>query len=122
MRMKNQPKALILDDDPERVEYLRRVYPTAVWVKTSQECIKNLQYDWDIISLDHDLGGEVYVDPTRPDCGMEVVRWMAANRPEHLKNTQFVVHSLNADAAKKMIETLRASGYRCTYRPLIVID
>jgi hypothetical protein len=61
-----------------------------------------------VLCLDHDLGGEVYVDPSRPDCGMEVVRWMAENRPEV---GRVIIHSLNTSASLEMERQLRAAGY-----------
>jgi len=122
MSRKPEPKTLFLDDEAERAERFLHTYPNAAWVKTSLECIDMLKEPWDMISLDHDLGGERYVDSGREDCGMEVVRWLAVNKPEHLKQTHFVVHSLNADAALDMLNILRASGYKCSYRPFISLD
>lgn len=117
-----EPKTLFLDDELERAERFFRTHPHAAWAKTAIECIDMLNETWDIVSLDHDLGGERFVDSDREDCGMEVVRWLSETKPEHLKRTHFIVHSLNADAALAMLDLLRASGYKCTYKPFIVID
>ena len=53
---------------------------------------------WDEVHLDHDLGGEIYVDSSRPDCGMEVVRWLCASRRDRFEKTLFIIHSHNAEA------------------------
>ena len=64
--------------------------------------------------LDHDLGGEVYVDSDRPDTGMEVVRWVEAHRPPVAR---FVVHSFNGKAAEAMVARLDEAGYAVTRAP-----
>jgi len=122
MSWKAEPKVLFLDDEQERAERFLQIHPNAAWVKTAHECIDLLKDSWDMVSLDHDLGGERYVDSGRIDCGMEVVRWLSETKPEHLKRTHFVVHSLNADAALDMLNLLKTSGYKCTYRPFISLD
>ena len=75
-------RILFLDDDPHRAEIFLEWYPAAVWVQTSEECIAGWPSAWDEVHLDHDLGGETFVDPNRSDCGMEVVRWLCAESRE----------------------------------------
>ncbi len=81
------------------------------------ECIARLVDPWDEVHLDHDLGGEIYVDSSREDCGMEVVRWLCLQPKEPLLATWFFVHSHNADAAVEMVQSLRRHGYQAVYRP-----
>jgi hypothetical protein len=113
-------KILFLDDDPRRAETFLEWYPVAVWVKTSAECIAQLAHGWNEVHLDHDLGGETFVDPSRSDCGMEVVRWLTAEFREPLREAQFVIHSHNVEAARLMVESLRRTGYQAHYRPFAV--
>lgn len=122
MLRKSRIRILFLDDEAERAQRFLRTHPNTMWVKTADECITQLNGKWDIISLDHDLGGERYVDSERMDCGMEVVRYLVEKKPEHLKKTLFFVHSLNADAALKMLENLQSAGYRCTYKPFLSFE
>ena len=112
-------KILFLDDDIRRMRVFRRCHPRAVWVQTARECIKRIFLPWDIISLDHDLGGQTYVDPQRKDCGMEVVRYILMNRPACLAKTRFIVHSQNQFAATMMAEALSSAGYSCEWEPFI---
>jgi hypothetical protein len=112
-----ESRILFLDDDPHRAETFLAWYPMAVWVQTSQECIAHLAHGWHEVHLDHDLGGEIYVDPERSDCGMEVVRWLAAELREPLRETRFVIHSHNVEAARIMVQNLRQTGYEARYRP-----
>jgi hypothetical protein len=112
-----ESRILFLDDDPHRAETFLAWYPMAVWVQTSEECIAHLAHGWHEVHLDHDLAGEVYVDPERSDCGMEVVRWLSAELREPLRGTRFVIHSHNVDAARTMVQNLRQTGYDAHYRP-----
>lgn len=109
-------KILFLDDDPNRGERFLREHGDVVWTKTARSTIDVLfDFDpFDVVYLDHDLGGEVYVDSGREDTGMEVVRWVEANRPAV---GRFVVHSLNYPAAAQMVGRLRDAGYEAEYVP-----
>lgn len=102
-------RILFLDDDPKRCEaFLKRV-PTATVVHTAEACIDALGWQyWDEVHLDHDLGGEHFVDSFRADCGMEVVRWVVLARPDV---REFIVHTYNPDAALLMVPALRRAGY-----------
>jgi len=110
-------RRLFLDDDPARAEAFLAEHPDAVWVQTAAECVASLAEAWDEVHLDHDLGGEHYVDPDRDDCGMEVVRWLAKEPRPHLRRARFVVHSHNMVAACIMAIEIRALGYRVEARP-----
>jgi hypothetical protein len=115
-------RVLFLDDDEERAARLRKVCPEAVWVQTAEECIECLSEDWDVIRLDHDLGGEIFVNSDRADCGMEVVRYLVENHPNHLQDTVFIVHTHNQAAAEAMVNALSTAGYDCTHFPFQYID
>lgn len=111
------PRVLFLDDDPGRARAFLARHPEAVWVETAEECISRLAEEWDQVHLDHDLGGEIYVNSDRLDCGMEVVRWLCAQPRAHMDETLFIVHTHNAEAAKSMLISLRDRGYQAVYRP-----
>jgi Asp-tRNA(Asn)/Glu-tRNA(Gln) amidotransferase C subunit len=114
---KKIPRRLFLDDDPERAAIFLERHPDAVWVQTVPECLAKLADIWDEIHLDHDLGGEHYVDVNRDDCGMEVIRWLARERRKHLRRSKFTVHSHNIAAAFEMVMNLQALGYQVDARP-----
>ena len=106
---------LFLDDNPNRTKSFRSQVPYAKCVQTSQQCIEQLERQkWDVVFLDHDLGDETYVDSSREDCGMEVVRWVAQNYP---KINEFVIHSHNGPASQEMSLKLRDAGYHTTILP-----
>jgi hypothetical protein len=108
---------LFLDDNPERASAFLTRHPEAVWVETAVDCIARLGETWHQVHLDHDLGGEVFVDSSRPDCGMEVVRWLCAEAREEHEKTLFIIHTHNAEAAETMVRSLRENHYLAVYRP-----
>jgi hypothetical protein len=110
-------RVLFLDDDPRRGQTFLARYPDAVWVETAVACIARLHETWDEVHLDHDLGGEVFVNSDRPDCGMEVVRWLTAEPRALRDHCEFIVHSHNAEAAEAMVAQLQEAGYNVSYRP-----
>lgn len=110
-------RILFLDDDIRRAEIFLAICPTAVWVETAQACIDRLADPWDEVHLDHDLGGERYVDVNREDCGMEVVRWLCAEERPHLSEARFFIHSHHLAAASLMVQCLLQEGYAAEFRP-----
>jgi len=111
-------RVLFLDDDPKRAARFLAACPNAYWVQTADECIARLAEIWDEVHLDHDLGGEIFVDSNRTDCGMEVVRWLCdMGHRSHLKHADFFVHTHNLNAAGQMLKALRSAGYSVVYRP-----
>ena len=112
-----RPRALFLDDDPARAEVFLAGSPHAVWVQTAADCIARLSEPWAEVHLDHDLGGEHFVDTSRDDCGMEVVRWICARPRPHLRPTKFFVHSHNVNAAMVMAMQMMVNGFSVEVRP-----
>ena len=110
-------RLLFLDDDPTRAAVFLAENPDAVWVQTAADCLARLAERWDEVHLDHDLGGEHFVDLSRVDCGMEVVRWLCLEPRPHLARTQFFIHSHNASAAMTMAMQMYVAGYRVEARP-----
>jgi hypothetical protein len=117
LRKKKPIRRLFLDDDPERAKAFLEANPDAVWVQTAADCVAKLAESWDEVHLDHDLGGEVFVDHEREDCGMAVVRWLCDQPRTHLQATQFIVHTHNPDAACMMHLHLEVMGYDVRVRP-----
>ena len=110
---------LFLDDDENRTNQVIKRFANVeelITVTTAKEAIEKLQTkdSWDYVFLDHDLGGKVFVDSNREDCGMEVVRWCLKNMP---KINQIIVHSWNEPAGKRMTEDLESVGYNTVYSP-----
>lgn len=113
------PDILFLDDSKERTKKFQSMYPNAICVETAKECIKKLDESaWEFLFLDHDLGDQVFVDSSREDTGMEVVRWIEKNVPV-IK--QIYVHTLNVPAGQSMVDKLRDAGYNALYKSWLTI-
>ncbi|MDX2036266.1 MAG: cyclic-phosphate processing receiver domain-containing protein [Isosphaeraceae bacterium] len=110
-------RRLFLDDDPLRAEAFLREHPGTVWVTNVADCLARLEETWDEVHLDHDLNGEMYVDISRDDCGMEIVRRLINPPRKHLASTRFYIHSHNASAAYMMMLQLKSFGYRAVLAP-----
>ena len=110
-------RILFLDDDPARAARFLADNPDAVWVQTAAECIRSLGEPWDEVHLDHDLGGEHFVDHDRDDCGMAVVRWICEEPRTHLLPSLFVIHTHNSSAAVAMIFQLESMGHKVKQQP-----
>jgi len=106
------PRILFLDDSHDRAAAFLSAHPNAVWVQTVEQCIGLLQQPWDEVHLDHDLGGEVLVDHERADCGMAVVRWLCEESRPHLRDTRFIIHNHNPNAACMMVLHLQVMGFQ----------
>lgn len=103
-------RVLFLDDDPQRHrEFKRDIGTNGDFVYTAEECIEKLKSNtYDVVSLDHDLGGETFVDPNGKNTGMEVVRFLEANA---LPQKLIVCHSYNTGAAPEMAKRLNALSH-----------
>ena len=110
-------RILFLDDDPIRAAAFTLTRPEAVWVTTVEDCLTRLVEVWDEVHLDHDLGGEAFVDHERDDCGMAIVRWLCHEPRGHLVATRFFIHSHNENASCIMALHLEVMGYRVEARP-----
>ena len=93
--------------------------PFATIVNTAQECIDRLQIDaYDVVFLDHDLGGQQFQDTREKNSGSEVVRWISEHKP---KVGCFYVHSLNPVERRNMTTDLKRLGYTASDLPFTLL-
>lgn len=112
---------LFLDDNPTRIARFRQAIPYATIVETAKECIEQIDKEqWDWIFLDHDLGGEEFVDSDRSDTGMEVIRHLIEHKQKH-QTSRVVVHSLNSLAREQMCLDLLMAGYDALPMPFPLV-
>ena len=112
---------MLLEDDPNRVIHFKKKFPDIYHRDNAAAFISILpkvseKYGIDNLFLDHDLGGEVFVDSNNKNTGMEVVRWLVANK---IKVDNIYVHSLNGVAAKEMVLKLEDAGYDAIQTPFV---
>jgi len=99
-------KILILEDSPERHKaFLRWLIGHVVKItENAKDAIELLRAeDWDILFLDHDLGGEEMV-VSGNGTGFEVAKWLAENPDNH--PSKIVIHSYNPAGAMNMKSVL----------------
>ena len=108
-------KVLLLEDDSTRVVQFRNrlnsegvPYELVHVDRASDAIVAMLEQRFDLILLDHDLGGRTYVNFTdeQEDCGIRVAEWLSI-RPERVNQQgPIIVHSLNGPAAMQMVELI----------------
>ncbi|MGB0925474.1 MAG: cyclic-phosphate processing receiver domain-containing protein [Minisyncoccia bacterium] len=118
------PNTYILEDDLNRMKWFNREFIGNSHSETADgiiNLIKGRQEYIDILFLDHDLGGEQYVDSSVHNTGMTVVKWLC--EPHNCALTKdigkIVVHSLNRYAATQMTQMLHDAGYDASQIPFI---
>lgn len=108
---------LILDDNPARfttlVEQVEQIaFPymeRIIIVTTAQRAIKELEHkSWNVISLDHDLDGQVYVASENPNTGFTVAKFIVDN---NIVFNTLLIHTLNDVGARNMYKVLQESVY-----------
>ncbi len=115
------PRILFLDDDPDRAAAFVATRQDAAWVQTVEQCLELLKKPRDEVHLDHDLGGEVLVDHERDDCGLAVIRWLCEEPRPHLRDTRFIIHTHNPNAACMMALHLQVMGFQVQASPFDVV-
>jgi CheY-like chemotaxis protein len=96
-------RVFVLEDSSERIKQFKQRFLEQGWIGyfsvTASDAIRNLDLlRFDLIFLDHDLGGQVYVNKDEKNTGSEVARWIR----EHPVVCPIIIHSLNPAGAEYM--------------------
>ena len=108
-------RILILDDMAERLTQFTKNYGKyeLVMVMTAADAIHALENmpPFDVVFLDHDLGGEIYC-PSDEKSGWTVAEWIRDSvlRSDGRTPKEVIVHTLNEDGRKKMIATMNETN------------
>jgi PleD family two-component response regulator len=120
-------RILILDDMEERHAHFKRELAGQVvfHAYTAQEFFDTVEQHapFDEIYLDHDLGDNPKIDPTRiagmygdqTMNGHDCAYWLGTNHPDKVK--QVIVHSINSARAPAMVATLKDKGVPAKWIP-----
>lgn len=107
-------KILVLEDNIERIKQFRDSFKNltdveqVVYCDNAQNCIELLKKEkYSLIFLDHDLGGDAFVDIQNKNTGSEVARWIEQNPLE--VGQQVVIHSSNPIGAQYMKNLIKNS-------------
>lgn len=100
-------KILILEDNEYRIAIFKVLFANHEChfftdVAPAIEYIRTYEMN-DIMLLDHDLGGEVYVPSSNKNTGWQFAKFLADNN-YHCK--QIIIHSQNTVGAQNMYNTL----------------
>lgn len=113
-------KILILEDDPNRVDIFRATLGdrhSLAFTETASAAIAAIDStSFDVIFLDHDLGGQTHVAASDVNTGSEVVRHLAHVRQDTNLDAPIIIHSMNIPEAQAMQKRLIAAGFRHVYQ------
>lgn len=59
--------------------------------------------EFDVIYLDHDLDGRVYVPSDEPNTGYQLAKWIAEY---NIPYKEMITHTFNEDGAKRILDVL----------------
>ena len=109
-------KVFVLEDDSHRIEEFKKRFTERNWesvfTDTAKEAIEHLiTTKFDLIFLDHDLGGQVYVSEDNENTGSAVVRAITKDSEKTNMDTPIIIHSLNTPAASSMAKNLADYGF-----------
>ena len=113
--MSKRLEILLLEDDISRVIAFKKRLDTSgrdfniTHFERSYDAIEALKVNkYDLVLLDHDLGGRTYVDHTndKEDCGMRVAEYFMTHPEVVRTHGPIIVHSLNGPAAQQMVELI----------------
>ncbi len=99
-------KLFILEDDAQRMKLFNEWFKDheITHAEHAKEAIALLAAnEYDIIFLDHDLGGRTYVNSADPDTGYQVAKTIPEGPND---TTPVVVHSMNENGAKNIMSVL----------------
>ena len=98
----------ILEDDLTRIDaFITLADVHNLTIRTSvAEARKAWKPPYDIVCLDHDLGGETFVSSELENTGAGFVRDLVQSPKVHEMAKAYIVHSWNPDGAKLMVNLL----------------
>lgn len=107
-------RIFILEDDPLRIVQFRKacIGHDLTLAVDCDEAKRLWQPPYDLVCLDHDLGGETFVDSRYENTGFQFCRFLTEPQPfKDLRQTPFIVHSYNPEGAYQMYRNLKDAGY-----------
>lgn len=105
-------RVFILEDDPSRIRRFQRALAgnNVTMTDNVPDAISKYDGPYDVVCLDHDLGGQVFVPSEHPNTGYAFAKWLADSD----KKSPVIVHSMNPPGAERMVQRL---GSRAVWEP-----
>ncbi len=98
-------RVFILEDDPSRIRRFKRalIGNDLTISDNVPDAIAKYNGPYDVVCLDHDLGGEVFVPSEHPNTGYAFSKWLADSSDDQ---SPVIVHSMNQAGATRMVGRL----------------
>ncbi len=105
-------RVFILEDSPERIAgFLSALeghdMTVCQWLGGTDGACERYKPPYDLLLLDHDLGGQVYVDSSEEETGAAFCSWLHGREGDPL----IFIHSWNHPGAVNMQSILFGGGY-----------
>ena len=115
-------KIFVLEDNEERIKWFKNMLKheenTAIMeiADTTPKALELLsKTEYDMMFLDHDLGGEIFVDIGREDTGTYLAKCIVERGLQ--KNAEIILHSQNPIGAESMYNLFKVAGYNVIVLP-----
>lgn len=100
----NQLKIMVLEDMPSRIQFFKnKLHKHDVYFfDNADDAMNGLLYlndKWDIVFLDHDLEGRIFVPSSYHNTGYTVAKFIFEN---DIKINQIITHSMNPQGAQNI--------------------
>jgi hypothetical protein len=105
-------KILILEDNIERIEKFKLLFKNQeVFIYDNVKDAFHICcfIDFDVMFLDHDLGGKIWVDSNEENTGYQFIKWIVNEKKN--KNSLIYIHSMNPIGANNMLNYLLDNEY-----------
>jgi len=115
-------KIFVLEDDTIRIEKFELLFKNQQLriVQNVEDAITScLSDEFQIMWLDHDLGGRIWTDSNEENTGYQFVKWLIENQKQ--KNALIYIHSMNPIGANKMLNLLLDNKYDGIWIPFNLI-
>ena len=116
-------RILVLEDNPIRQEKFKQLFKNqelSIYDNVLDAYHACVCYEFSVIFLDHDLGGQIWVDSNEENTGYQFVKWLVENKIQ--KNALYYIHSMNPIGANKMLNLLLDNGYDGIWIPAHLIN
>jgi CheY-like chemotaxis protein len=119
-------RILIVEDDEARCAWFKRRlarYELDVTCSVSEATGWLAAREYEMILLDHDLLEEHYFSSEADDerTGYAVAAWLAAHRDAQPR-AHVIIHSLNYEGARRMVEKLLDAGFDAEHIPFPLLQ
>ena len=110
-------KVFVLEDDIDRImRFRQKLHKHQVtycdWVEEAKKLLKDGAYD--VIFLDHDLGGEIMVDSNDPNTGYQLAKWI---KEQGLTFDQIIIHTCNPIGGDNIQKEVQGCSKNITRMP-----